>query len=304
MAGQRKMKITCSQKRLPTEHWEKAAQVATQVNPLNHAQLGHLTRFMDSDFVPQKEHIAAVTTKYWGMKGVQLTVGFMDNPEPALIKRILSHMNAWAEDGRANIKFTQTDQVADAHVRINRTPGDGYWSYLGTDILLIAKDENTMNLEEFTMDTPDSEFYRVVRHETGHTLGFPHEHMRKAFVDKLDVQRTLEYFEQTQGWSEAEVKAQVLTPIEEINLIPGPADAKSIMCYQIPGSLTKDGKPILGGTDITRLDAAFCRRIYPSPKVKGQDSTISIKAPDGKKRTVAFICIAIFRAGLPVAGRL
>ena len=39
-----------------------------------------------------------------------------------------------------------------------------------------------MNLEAFTMQTPDSEFHRVVRHEAGHTLGFPHEHMRKAIV--------------------------------------------------------------------------------------------------------------------------
>jgi hypothetical protein len=30
--------------------------------------------------------------------------------------------------------------------------------------------------------TPDAEFYRVVRHETGHTLGFPHEHMRKEII--------------------------------------------------------------------------------------------------------------------------
>jgi hypothetical protein len=28
-----------------------------------------------------------------------------------------------------------------------------------------------MNLDSFTTSTPDSEFYRVVRHETGHTLG-------------------------------------------------------------------------------------------------------------------------------------
>jgi len=56
----------------------------------------------------------------------------------------------------------------------------GYWSYLGTDILHIPKNRPTMCLENFSMDTLESEYKRVVRHETGHTLGFPHEHMRRC----------------------------------------------------------------------------------------------------------------------------
>jgi hypothetical protein len=35
------------------------------------------------------------------------------------------------------------------------------------------------------------------------------------------------------------------------------------MCYQIPGSITKDGKPIPGGKDINPKDFAFARSIYP-----------------------------------------
>ncbi len=95
-----------------------------------------------------------------------------------------------------------------------------------------------MNLEAFTMTTLESEFHRVVRHETGHTLGFPHEHMRKALVAKIDPAKAIAYFERTQGWSEEEVRAQVLTPIEESTLRGTAADAKSIMCYQILGELT------------------------------------------------------------------
>jgi hypothetical protein len=40
-------------------------------------------------------------------------------------------------------------------------------------------------------------------------------------------------------------------------------DPKSIMCYQIPGELTKDGIPIAGGKDIDTFDAAFAAKIYP-----------------------------------------
>ena len=35
------------------------------------------------------------------------------------------------------------------------------------------------------------------------------------------------------------------------------------MCYQLPGSITVDGKPIIGGIDINSTDAAFAARIYP-----------------------------------------
>src|SRR5258706_11209366 len=135
-------------------------------------------------------------------------------------------MNAWAKT--ANVKFVLS--TSNAQVRIDRHggPDGGYWSYLGTDILSIAKGEATMNLEAFTMSTPESEFHRVVRHETGHTMGFPHEHMRKQLVDKIDPAKAIAFFMRTQGWTEAEVRAQVLTPLEESSLMGTPnADPKS-----------------------------------------------------------------------------
>jgi hypothetical protein len=41
------------------------------------------------------------------------------------------------------------------------------------------------------------------------------------------------------------------------------SDPLSIMCYQIPGAITKDGKPIPGGTDINAKDFAFAAAMYP-----------------------------------------
>jgi hypothetical protein len=35
------------------------------------------------------------------------------------------------------------------------------------------------------------------------------------------------------------------------------------MCYQIPGSITKDGQPIVGGLDIDPSDFTFAATIYP-----------------------------------------
>lgn len=253
--------MVCTPKMLPRSKWIKAAERARHVNPVNHPPVERLMSVMRG-FAPSPMRIAVVTTKYWGSAGVKLTVGFLDNAPTDLRKRILLHMNAWGKTG--NVSFTESR--AEPQVRIARQGGadGGYWSYLGTDILEIEKDEPTMNLEAFTMNTEDSEFYRVVRHETGHTLGFPHEHMRRQLIKKIDRKKAIAFFRRTQGWTEQEVIQQVLTPIEESSLLGTPtADPYSIMCYEIPGSLTKNGKPIIGGADIDAEDAAFAAKIYP-----------------------------------------
>lgn len=258
--------IVCTPRQLPAHLVIPAAQVAARVNPRNHPH-GHTIARALRDGPVGPERIAVLIDRKWPASGVRLTVGFLDGPPAALRKRILLHMNAWAKT--ANVKFTETR--TDPQVRIARASApvevSGYWSYLGTDVLSIPKNEPTMNLEAFSMATPESEFHRVVRHETGHTLGFPHEHMRRELVAKIDPAKAIAFFGRTQGWTPDEVRAQVLTPIEESSLLGTPhADPSSIMCYQIPGSLTKDGNPILGGTDIDPKDYAFAASTYPKPR--------------------------------------
>src|SRR4051812_7110946 len=214
----------CTPKSLSADKLVRAARMAVDINPANHAPLERLMGAMPG-FAPTREYIAVVTGKYWHTKGVRLTVGFLDNPPNDLRARILSHMNAWS--ARLNVSFVESN--AEASVRISRE-GAGYWSYVGTDVLSIDAGEPTMNLEGFTMDVPESEFRRVVRHETGHTLGCPHEHMRRELVARIDRQKAIAYFGATQGWTPEQVARQVLTPLEESSLWgTGHADPNSIM---------------------------------------------------------------------------
>ncbi|MCU1228059.1 MAG: hypothetical protein JWO97_943 [Acidobacteria bacterium] len=259
----------------------EAARLAAEMNPANQPHSAIVARALGGP-PTHRASIAAVIAKKWPSTGVRLSVKFMDKPETALRKKILSHMNAWGKT--ANVVFTETNGTGQVRIaRLDTQADGGFWSYVGVEILVIPPGEPTLNLEGFTINTIDSEFNRVVRHEAGHTLGFPHEHMRRELVDRIDEKKAIAFFGKTQGWSPQEVKEQVLTPIEESALLhTSNADPKSIMCYQIPGSITKSGKPILGGTDIDDIDASFAASIYPKAVAK---KTATMKIP---KRSAGF----------------
>ena len=128
-------------------------------------------------------------------------------------------MNAWNQT--AGVSFVETRGVG--KVRISRNQA-GYWPYLGTDILHIPNNRPTLNLQGFTMNTDEREYRRVVRHEAGHTLGFPHEHMREELVALIDPEKAYDFFLRTQGWSREMVDQQVLTPLSEDSIMGTPPD--------------------------------------------------------------------------------
>jgi hypothetical protein len=251
--------LGCTLKALPQRLLEKAAKTAGKINPANVPMLGPLPA-MASRVVMDPQALTVLTTKYWGPTPRRLTVSFMENTPANLRTQIISHLNAWTRTGC--IEFVETQGTGE--VRISRNL-EGYWSYLGTDILHIPRNRPTMNLQGFTMNTPESEYRRVIRHEAGHTLGFPHEHMRQELVARIDPEKAYEYFWQTQGWDKQMVDQQVLTPLDLRTIMGTPADQDSIMCYHLPGAITRDGQPIRGGGDINQTDYAFAGRLYPKP---------------------------------------
>ena len=244
---------------LPDDRQEEAARRAARANRANVPLVESLTRLSPRPQITPYE-LATTITKYWGAGGVQFSVDFLDGEGPLFRNQVLSHMNAWAE--YCNVLFFHS--TVDPRVRITTQPGNGYWSYLGTDVDLVPNNEPTMSLSGFTTHTHASVFTRVVRHEAGHTLGFPHEHLREEIVDKIDYDAALKYYAETQNWNAAETQRNVLDPLKEgAILATSEPDERSVMCYWLPAKIMTDGEAVLGGADISPEDARYVARLYP-----------------------------------------
>lgn len=270
--------IVCTPKILPPELEALARHRSIEINPAN-ADVARTVERLAPGRRGGQRRLALVVGNRWPASKAKLSVQFLDTSSKALRTHILSHMNAWHKT--ANIRFEETQGTGEVRIARYKEPPDmaGYWSWLGTEILAIPEDEPTMNLEGFTMKTRESEFIRVVRHETGHTLGFDHEHMRSDLVAKIDRKKAIAYFKKTEKWTAEETDAQVLTPLKDKSLMSTTeADPLSIMCYQIPGDITKDGKPIPGGVDINEKDYAFAAKIYPKSEKKAKETTATEQA--------------------------
>ncbi len=255
--------IACRTRVLTPEQAERAQRHALSINPEN-AFESHTVLRTPPGRRGGPRRLALVVGNRWPASGVRLTVQFLDNPPKDLRTRILSHMNAWNQT--ANVSFTETAGTGQVRIARLDSPAEsaGYWSLIGTDILAIDDAQPTMNLEGFTMKVSEAEFRRVVRHETGHTLGFDHEHMRRELVRRIDRKKAIAFYDRDQGWTREETIQQVLTPLAAKSIFgTTEADPTSIMCYQIPGEITKDGEPIVGGTDINEKDFAFAAKVYP-----------------------------------------
>jgi CHAT domain len=271
--------IVCRPKSLPLDKLVAAERRAIEVNPDNAKTWRRVAR-TPAGRRGGPRRIAVLVGRKWPETGVRLSVSFMDTPSRELRSRILRHMNAWGET--ANVVFTETQGKGEVRIARLDSPVDmsGYWSYLGTEILEGPEDEPTLNLEGFTARTSEAEFRRVVRHEAGHTLGFEHEHMRGDLVKRIDPAKAKAYFDRTEGWTPEEVEEQVLTPLAKKSIMgTAESDPLSIMCYQLPGSIMKDGKAIKGGNDINPKDFAFAASLYPKERRGGTAKAPLVSVP-------------------------
>ncbi|HEY7769218.1 M12 family metallopeptidase [Longimicrobium sp.] len=204
--------------------------------------------------------LAGLKGKLW-KPGRTLRVRFLDNPPPRVREQIEKYAHQW--EHYANIKFSfGTDP--NAEIRITCTPGQGSWSYLGTDALTISRSKPTMNYGWFTEQTAESEFSRTTLHEFGHALGFIHEHMSPAGNIPWNRPAAYRYYMSTQGWTKEQVDSQLFGKYAASQTNASAYDPTSIMHYPVPRQLTNGGFEVGWNTELSERDKTFTRQLYPA----------------------------------------
>ncbi len=257
----------CTPPALPEKHQHELAMRAIRVRRAN-----------APDGVVEPQQLALLASKYWGKSQRVLTVSFMEPVTRGFANRIIEYANRW----NCGLKFALTNGTGD--IRISRE-GNGYWSFVGTDVPSIPRNRPTMNLQGFTLSTPESEWLRVVPHEFGHSMGFMHEHAREEIVRKIRRDAAYAYFRRTSGWGRSTVDSQVLTPLDPDSLFASRPDVTSIMAYHLPAEIMSDGVAVPGGRNITAIDHQLAVELYPLASTDDDDDDEPIEPieplPDG-----------------------
>ena len=203
--------------------------------------------------------IAGLTELFWE-PGTTLKIRFLEG-DPQVIAKVKEKFNLWLNYANS-LNFEYVDS-GDADVRVAFKEGGGHWSYLGKDIKTIPMNEPTMNLGWRHESQPDDEeIERVAVHEMGHTLGFIHEQSQPKANILWDEDKVYEFFGRTQGWDKEMTFHNVLERYSERITKFSDYDPLSIMHYEIPGFLLKNGQDIVGGTKLSNSDKAFSEELY------------------------------------------
>jgi hypothetical protein len=260
----------CLHRRLPPELSAKAATAAVRENPENDIRVengsprsakGDALEAVPLGAVDEKGVIS--TGRKW-QPGRTIRVRFLGG-DPVVQRRVKEYAMEWTR--YANIQFQFVGPGDPAEVRIAFEPG-GSWSLLGTDALTAPAGQPTMNFGWLRSDSDEPTYTSVVLHEFGHMLGLVHEHMHPGGQIKWNYQAAYAYYQRTQGWDRAMVKAQVFDVYYNSDAAATKlVDPRSIMMYPIPEGLANI---VVGwNTQLSSTDKDFIgRHYYPAPGAK------------------------------------
>jgi hypothetical protein len=262
------------------------------------------------------------------MPGSVLTYGFLDKPaalagSEALKKIARQGFEAWKDVG-IGLTFTEADDTATAMVRIGFKGNDGYWSWVGREILnphYICRDcgSGPFHSDENTPDCPDCRSQNVEvdprtmnldkkylpgdprgsdvpAHEIGHTIGLPHEHQSPFGGIVWNVQEVYDYFTgPPNNWPKEMVDSNVLDKLSTEDVEGSEWDPDSIMEYEFAEGLIekpeqyRDGLVPAGG--ISERDKEWVRHWYPASVESEEitpDTPVTLRLKPGEAREFVF----------------
>jgi hypothetical protein len=120
-----------------------------------------------------------------------------------------------------------------------------------------------MNLD-INDKTSEEEFARSILHEFGHALGMLHEHQSPANGIPWDETKVYDYYRTHYNWDREAVDSNVLRRYDGTNTNASEFDPDSIMMYEVPGAVTKNGTTIRGqNCKLSEKDKWYIAKLYP-----------------------------------------
>jgi hypothetical protein len=212
--------------------------------------------------------------KLWP-NGSTLRARFLDG-DTGVRERVAAIAKEWEDVVNLTLQFVRSGA---AEIRISFAEKDFSWSTVGTDAQTVGRSEATMNYGWLEPDTELSEYQRVVRHEFGHALGMIHEHQNPTAKIPWDKPKVYAYYAE-QGWSRADVDANIFEVYDTDSTNFTEFDPTSIMEYAIPEDLTIGNYSVGWNIELSPTDIEFMRRQYPAGDPGEVELTVGARATE------------------------
>ena len=210
-----------------------------------------------------KQNATIYTSSKW-IPGQIIRIKFL-NGDNFLQEKVKQYANNWMTYANVNFQYVSANEEADIKIGFKWNGDGGSWSYLGKGCQSISQTTPSMNFGWFNANTTETEFNRTIMHEFGHSIGLIHEHQSPVGNILWNKPKVYEYYQQTQGWSIAQVDNNIFAKYSETQTNYSAYDNGSIMHYPIEASLTTDGYSVGLNTDLSSNDKIFIRKMYPFP---------------------------------------
>lgn len=216
---------------------------------------------------------ALISQKKW-KPGRALRVRFLDGL-PDVQNKVREMALEWTQYANIGLVFGSDP---DAEIRISFAADPGSWSFMGTDNLVIPRNQPTMNFGWLKANSTETEISRVSKHELGHALGLIHEHQHPETNIPWDKPVVYEHYMRTQGWTKEEVDLNLFQKYSVTQTQFSAYDRDSIMHYPVDEKFTTGSFTVGWNTKLSATDKAFIATAYPGLKTTPGVTALAVGA--------------------------